>query len=549
MMRRIFNFHGGVMLRQHKRVSTSSPVTKSSIPEVLILPLNQHIGSPSKPIVQPGDTVLKGQVIADAELDISVPLHAPTSGTVIAIEDRPVPHPSGLPARCIVIKSDGMDKAVPTYGKMRDYSELSSADIIREIRQAGIVGLGGAGFPSYMKLATERNKVDTLILNGIECEPYITCDQMLMQTQPEDIIKGMLIIKKALGAGNCIFAIENNKPKAFEAISNAAKLFPKSVQFEIVQVPTVYPAGGEKQLIQTLTNREVPSQGLPMDIGIVCHNVGTAYAVNRAIEHNEPLISRYITVAGSVARARVMDVRIGTPISHLIAECGGNRKTLSRVIMGGPMMGFALHDDETPVVKVTNCILVNATIGDVPLPSRSQSALPCIRCGACSEACPVNLLPQQLYWYARAKDFDKVQDYNLFDCIECGCCDYVCPSHIPLVNYYRYAKTTIWKQEQEKIVSDISRQRHEFHNIRIERTKLEREERHKQKRKAVEGEVGDDAKQAAIKAAMERVKAKREQIEVKPKNIDNLTEQQQKLIEEVEARRKKKLESINNKNQ
>lgn len=548
MMRRIFNFPGGVKLREHKRESTTLPVTRCSMPEYLALPLNQHIGSPSVPAVVPGDKVLKGQLIADAANEISVPLHAPTSGIVTAIENRPVPHPSGLPAKCIVIKTDGEDKAVAGYGEQRDFSHLSSTDIIQEIKQAGIVGLGGAGFPSYMKLASEKHKVDTLILNGIECEPYITCDQLLMQTHPVDIIKGMLIIQEALGAEHCIIAIENNKPKAMEAMKDAAKMFPESEDFEIVQVPTAYPAGGEKQLIQTLTNREVPSQGLPMDIGIVCHNVGTAYAITRAIEFQEPLLSRYITVAGSVAKARVLEVLIGTPVGHLITECGGNRKTLNKVIMGGPMMGFALHDDDTPVVKITNCILVNAKIGDVPLPSRSRSAMPCIRCGACADACPVSLLPQQLYWYARAKEFDKVQDYNLFDCIECGCCDYVCPSHIPLVSYYRYAKTTIWKQEQEKIISDISRQRHEFHKFRLERVKKEREERHKQKRKAIEGKPGDDSKQAAIKAAMERVKAKRENTAVAPKNVDNLTEQQKKLIEEVEARRKKKLESFNNKN-
>ncbi len=544
-MRRIFNFPGGVQLMQYKRVSTSSPVIKSSIPDILVLPVNQHIGSPSRPCVNPGDKVLKGQVIAEAANDISVPLHAPTSGEVVAIENRPVPHPSGLPALCIVIKTDGQDKAIDGYGVARDYSHLSATDIVQEIRRAGIVGLGGAGFPSYMKLASEKHKVDTLILNGIECEPYITCDQMLMQTHPGDIVKGMLIIKKALGVKHCIIAIENNKPKAFEALNEAAAELEHTDSLEIVMVPTVYPAGGEKQLIQTLTNREVPSQGLPMDIGVVCHNVGTAYAIARALEYNEPLISRYITVAGSVAKARVMDVLIGTPISHLITECGGNRKTLSKVIMGGPMMGFALHDDETPIVKITNCILVNARIGDVPLPSRSQSAMPCIRCGACADVCPVSLLPQQLYWYARAKEFDKVQDYNIFDCIECGCCDYVCPSHIPLVSYYRYAKTTIWKQEQEKIISDISRQRHEFHNARLERVKKEREERHQQKRQVIDGDKNADSKQAAIKAAMERVKAKREKEKVEPKNVENLTEQQKKLIEEVEARRKKKIESIN----
>lgn len=548
MMRRIFNFPGGVKLREHKRESTQSPVSQCSIPEVLVLPLNQNIGAPSRPIVKPGDTVLKGQVIAEAANTVSVPLHAPTSGTIQTIGRRPVPHPSGLPAQCIVIMTDGKDSAVDSYGEARDPAILSRTEIIEEIRQAGIVGLGGAGFPSYMKIASEKHKIDTLILNGIECEPYITCDQMLMQTQPQEVIKGMLIIQRALGAKHCIIAIENNKPKALKALNDAAKLFPQSENFEIVQVPTAYPAGGEKQLIQTLTNSEVPSQGLPMDIGIVCHNVGTAYSISRAIEYREPLLSRYMTVAGSVEKARVLEVLIGTPISHLIDECGGNRKTLNKVIMGGPMMGFALHDDETPVVKITNCILVNAKIGDVPLPSRGHTAMPCIRCGACAEACPVGLLPQQLYWYARAKEFDKVQDYNLFDCIECGCCDYVCPSHIPLVNYYRYAKTTIWKNEQEKVVSDISRQRHEFHNFRIERTKKEREERHKQKRKTVDAKSSTDSKQAAIRAAMDRVKAKRNEAEIKPKNVEHLTEQQQKLIDEVDARRKKKLESLKNNN-
>lgn len=547
MMRRIFNFPGGVKLREHKRESTQSPVTQCSIPEYLVLPLNQNIGAPSKPVVNPGDKVLKGQIIADAANEISVPLHAPTSGTIVAIENRPVPHPSGLPARCIIIKTDGEDKAIDTFGEPRDPESLSPTEIIEEIRKAAIVGLGGAGFPSYMKLASDNNKIDTLILNGIECEPYITCDQMLMETRPTEIIKGMLLIQRALGAKECILAVENNKPKALKELRDAAKLFPDAEKFEIVQVPTAYPAGGEKQLIQTLTNREVPSQGLPMDIGIVCHNVGTAYAISRAIEYNEPLISRYVTVAGSVEKARVLEVLIGTPVSHLITECGGNRKTLSRVIMGGPMMGFALHDDETPVVKITNCILVNAKIGDVPLPSRLHEVMPCIRCGACADACPVGLLPQQMYWYARAKEFDKVQDYNIFDCIECGCCDYVCPSHIPLVSYYRYAKTTIWKQEQEKIISDISRQRHEFHNFRIERTKKEREERHKQKRQVIDKKATTDSKQAAIQAAMERVRKKREQTTTEPKNVSNLTEQQQKMIEEVEARRKKKLESINNK--
>ncbi|WP_455223535.1 electron transport complex subunit RsxC [Kaarinaea lacus] len=543
MMRRLYNFAGGVRLKEHKRVSTSSPVARAQLPEKIILPLHQHIGVPAKPIVDPGEHVLKGQVVAEAGNNISAPIHAPTSGIVLAIEDHPIPHPSGLPARSIIIKTDGKDEAINDYGVSRDASAFTPEQLRKAIKEAGIVGLGGAGFPSYLKLTNDQNKVDTLILNGVECEPYITCDQMLMRNHPLEIVKGLMLMQSALGIKNVIFAIENNKPKELELIQNAI-YEADAFDVELVQVPTVYPAGGEKQLIQTLTGKEVPSQGLPTDIGIVCHNVGTAYAVERAIEYNEPLISRYITVAGSVAKAQVLEVLIGTPVSHLIEQCGGNRKTLSRVIMGGPMMGFALHDDEVPVVKTTNCVLVNSVISDVPLPSRSNYAMPCIRCGACAEACPVGLLPQQLYWYARAKDFDKIQDYNLFDCIECGCCDYVCPSQIPLVQYYRYAKTTIWQQEKEKTFADISRQRHEFHNLRLEREKRERELRHKQKRQVVEGKDNQDDKKAAIQAAMERVRKKREQSDIKPKNIDNLTEQQQKLIEEVEARRKKQLDNM-----
>ena len=546
MMRRIFNFPGGVQLREHKRVSTASPTSRAAIPEHLILPLHQHIGAPARPVVKIGARVLKGQVIAEAGNNISAPIHAPTSGEIVSIEDRPIAHPSGLPAQSIVIKTDGKDAPVSGYGQQQDYHKLTPAQLIEATRQAGIVGLGGAGFPSYLKLTNKENKVDTLILNGVECEPYITCDQMLMQEHPLQIVKGLKIMQQALQVKRCIIAVENNKPKAYEALQEAVYQL-ETDHMEVVQVPTVYPAGGEKQLIQTLTGKEVPSQGLPMDIGIVCHNVGTAYAVERAIGHNEPLISRYVTVTGSVAKAQVLEVLIGTPVSHLIEACGGNRKTLSRVIMGGPMMGFALHDDEVPVVKTTNCILVNAKISDVPLPSRDTHAMPCIRCGACTEACPIGLLPQQLYWYARAKEFDKVQDYNIFDCIECGCCDYVCPSHIPLVQYYRYAKTTIWQKEREKVFSDVSRQRHEFHKFRLEREKKEREERHKQKRKAVESSSDEAKKKAAIQAAMDRARAKRKESHINPKNVENLTEQQKQLIEEVEARRKKKLEQLQNK--
>jgi electron transport complex protein RnfC len=536
-MRRLSHFPGGIELNEHKRVATSQPVKAARLPKKLVLPLLQHIGEPAQPIVAVGDKVLKGQLVAKPTDTISSPVHASSSGTVVAITNHHVQHPSGLESLCIIIETDGEDKWRPRQHQVHDYKDLTPDEIRGMIRDAGIVGMGGAGFPSFIKLNPDHKPVHTLILNGAECEPYITCDEMLLREHALEVIAGMLMMKHALGVEKCIIGLENNKQSAFlalqEQVRNTGAYF-----IEVIQVPTAYPAGGEKQLIQVLTGKEVPAGKLPMDIGVVCHNVGTAYAVYRAIENDEPLISRYVTIAGSVASARNLEVLIGTPIADLIDECGGNRNTLNRVIMGGPMMGIALHHDDVPVVKTTNCILVNSTVGDVPLPSRGEYAMPCIRCGNCAISCPVGLLPQQLYWYARAKEFDKVQDYNLFDCIECGCCDYVCPSQIPLVHYFRYAKTEIWNQELEKNHADIARERFEFRELRIEREKRERADRHKQKRAVLnKDDNGQDAKKAAIQAAVERAREKQETRLVAPKNIENLTVNQQQKIAEADARR------------
>lgn len=533
VIRRLFNFHGGVALKQHKKATLATPIKPARIPKRLILPLQQHIGHPAEPIVKVGDYVYKYQLIARAAGGISAPIHSPTSGTIHSIDPHLVPHPSGLKAPCIIIETDGKDQA-QAKETANNYEDLSPLQLRQIINDAGIVGLGGAGFPSFIKLDPNEKKVETLIINAAECEPYITCDEMLLLEQPEDIIRGLLIMRKALQAEYCIIAIENKKVKAIKTMTAVLEDFDLDF-IELVSIPTVYPAGGEKQLVQVITGKEVPSQGLPLDINIVCHNVGTALAVSRAVNCGEPLISRVVTVTGSVAKSRNLDVLLGTPIGELIEQCGGNRNTLSKVIVGGPMMGMAVLDDNTPVIKTTNCILAISRINDVPIPSRLEHSLPCIRCGACADACPMNLLPQQLYWYARAKDFDKVQDYNLFDCIECGCCDYACPSHLPLVHYYRYAKTEIWKQEREQKLSDISRQRHEFRNQRLEREKQERAARHKRKQQAVSGDQQDDQKKAAIQAAMDRVRKNREKNQ--PKNVANLTEEQQKLIDEVDQRR------------
>ncbi|NOX91893.1 MAG: electron transport complex subunit RsxC [Gammaproteobacteria bacterium] len=542
-MRRLFQFHGGVHLKEHKKDAMVQPVQIAHLPKQLVLPLQQHIGAPAEAIVAAGDKVLKGQLIARPGSNISAPVHASSSGTVIAIAEHPVSHPSHLDAPCIIIDTDGEDRWHTDRQPVDNYHELPPEKIREHIRDAGIVGMGGAGFPAHIKLNPADHVVDTLILNGAECEPYITCDEMLLRERALEVIVGLRIMRYALQAKRCIIGVENNKAAAFRALQEQVRNTGADF-IEVIQVPTVYPTGGEKQLIRVLTGKEVPASGLPLNIGVVCHNVGTAYAVYRAIELGEPLVSRYVTVAGSVAHARNLEVLIGTPVIDLIEECGGNHNTLSRVILGGPMMGTALHNITAPVTKTTNCILVNSTVGDVPLPSRDNHAMPCIRCGDCAISCPIDLLPQQLYWYARAKDFDKVQDYHLFDCIECGCCDYVCPSQIPLVHYFRYAKTEIWTQQREKTQADIARERHEFREQRLERDKREKQERHKKKRAALKpagsaANKEEETKKAAIQAAMDRARAKRESQQIEPKNTRDLTPEQQQKIDEADARRAK----------
>lgn len=527
---------GGLKLTGFKSMSMSQATQAAPIPKTLTLPLKQHIGHTTEAAVKVGDTVLKGQMIAAAKDYVSTPVHAPTSGKIIAIENHLIPHPSGIVTNCIVIETDSKDTWIECV-ENKNYRQLEASDLQTIIRDAGIVGLGGAGFPSFIKLTPGSNIVDTLILNGAECEPYITCDAMLMQEQSRKIIDGLNIMRHALQVKRCIIAIEDNKRAAHTMLVNALHEH-EAEYIKIVQIPTLYPAGGEKQLIKTITGKEVPINGLPINIGVVCHNVATAAAIATAVLEGKPLISRYVTITGEgIEHPRNLNVLFGTPFSELIDYCGRNDKA-QRFIMGGPMMGFEVTDDSVPIIKTSNCILVQRK--DI----KPDFVMPCLRCGKCAEVCPAQLLPQQLYWYARAKNFDKTQDYNLFDCIECGCCSYVCPSHIPLVQYYRFAKTEIYAQEQEKKSSDIARQRHEFRQYRMERKKAENEERKRLKRELLkkmnnEKDNADDAKKSAIEAAMARVKAKREAQSITPGNTNNLTEQQKESIAEIDSRRKK----------
>ena len=544
--RKLYRFHGGLHLPDNKAQSLQAPVEPAGLPARLYLPLQQHIGAIAKAVVAVGDRVLKGQVVAAAAGAVSAPVHAPTSGSVVEIGDYPVPHPSGLAAPCIVIEPDGKEEWGELPEPLADFTAAAPDELRQRIRDAGIVGLGGAAFPTAVKLAANRQqRVETLVINGAECEPYITCDDLLMRNRADRVAAGIAILKHILDAPRCLVGIEDNKPKAIEAMT-AAVAARGLGNTEVVTIPTLYPSGGEKQLIRILTGKEVPSGGIPAHMGIVCQNVGTTAAVADAVELGRPLISRYVTVTGEgVRKPRNLEVLVGTPAAHLVERAGGYSGAQSRLIVGGPMMGFTLDSDAAPVTKAVNCLLV-ASEAEAPTP---PPATPCIRCGRCAEVCPARLLPQQMYWHARAKDLAKARSYHLFDCIECGCCSHVCPADIPLVQYFRFAKMESWAQEREQKKAELARQRHEARVERQARQEAERQALLKQKKEALarkkraaaRGEGETDPKKAAIAAAMKRAQEKKAKLSAEgkaPRNTDRLTEAQKRQIEAAEQRRK-----------
>jgi electron transport complex protein RnfC len=498
---KVWELPGGIHPPEHKDQSLQLPLGQLPIPPVLVIPLNQHIGTPAQPVVQVGDRVRTGQLIAAADGTFSANTHASTSGTVVAIDSHAIPHPSGMNAESIVIETDGIDEWVELEG-CPDYLALDRLQLLDKIRAAGVAGLGGAGFPTAVKLAPKSTQViDTLILNGAECEPYITADDMLMQVRANELVSGTLLLSHILHhPKNLLIGIEDNKPKAIAAVkaavAGAIPTHPEAANIQVVVFPTKYPSGGAKQLIQILTGREIPSGHHSADIGVICVNVGTAVAAWRAVRFGEPLISRVTTIVGeSLTIQRNVDALVGTPIRYLLEQHGFDPNRASRVIMGGPMMGFTLLDLDSPVIKTTNCILAPSK-QELPAPQPAQA---CIRCGLCAEVCPVNLLPQQLFWYAQAEDFDRLESHNLFDCIECGACSYVCPSTIPLVQYYRAAKGSIRLHEIEKEKSDRSRQRFEFRQARIAKEEAEKEAKRIARQKAAE-----EAKKKLAEKALEK---------------------------------------------
>jgi electron transport complex protein RnfC len=465
----VFKFNGGIHPYDHKSESTNRPIAQIAIPAMLTLPLRQHVGHLPKVLVQVGNHVLKGQMLAEPEGMFSAAIHAPTSGTITAISEQAIPHPSGLPDVCITLTPDGKD----TWTKLQstDWRNTDKNVLVDKLRASGIVGLGGATFPTHIKLNTNgKSNVHTLVINAAECEPYITCDDMLMRERADQIINGIEIVKYILGAKKCIIGIEDNKPQATYAMRSAS--FNYDIQVKVV--PTLYPSGDARRLIHLLLDVEIPNDKRSTDVGIQVFNIATLLAVFRYFEFGEPAINRIVTMAGNVNAPQNFEVLFGTPLQVIIDAAGGAKANTTHYIMGGPMMGFDLPNQQVPITKAANCIIA-ATPN---LFTEPPPAMPCIRCARCAEACPVNLQPQELYWFSKSDNFEKARDYNLFDCIECGCCSYVCPSNIPLVQYYRYAKSEIIAIDKAKEAADLARERNEFRLARIEREKLERAQKH-----------------------------------------------------------------------
>ena len=410
-----------------------------------------------------------GQPIAQPGPGISAWLHAPASGEVIAIEARPAPHRLGAPSLSIVIANDGRDERFDSKPNI-NFEQISPAEACNHIALGGIVGLGGAAFPTANKLESSLcEDGPRLLLNGAECEPYISCDDMLMRERAADIVFGARALMHALCAKSCTIAIEDDVPEAATALHKAIDAAADQ-RIHVRVVPSIYPAGGERQLIASVFGVEVPHDGLPADIGVVCQNVGTAAAIAKWVRDGEPLIRRIVTVTGDgVREPDNLETRIGTPIASLIADCGGYTERMSRLIMGGSMMGSPLPHDDLPVIKATNCVVAASTLDLQP----RGPEMPCIRCGACSQVCPAFLLPQQLHWYLHPYDSEQLNRHGLLDCIECGCCDYVCPSQIPLVERFRETKPLLTRELEARTNADAARTRYHARNERLARLEAE----------------------------------------------------------------------------
>ena len=492
--------HGGLRLQAQKKASTADAIRQVPIPQQLVLPITQHAGDPAQPVVGIGERVLKGQLVAETDGSLGAPIHASSSGKVVAIEPWPVSRRYGDNAPCIVIECDGEDKAVEAAEIPPAYDTMSADALLARILQGGIVGLGGAVFPTAQKLMQAITcELNYLILNGVECEPYISCDDVLMRENAHEIISGARILMQALQLDVAYIVVESDKPEAIRRLGEVLGELDDD-RLVLKQVPTIYPSGGEDQLVQLVTNLEVPSGGLPTDVGCLVQNVGTAVAIHDWIVHNKPLLSRITTVTGDgIAQPMNVEARLGTTVADIVEFAGGYTEQAKQLIIGGPITGKSVTSDRVPVVKATNCILI---LSETP---EQGPELPCIRCGDCAAVCPVQLLPQQLFWYTCADDEAKMRSYGLTDCIECGCCDLVCPSHIPLTADFRTAKARILELADEKARAARARLRFEARNERLDKEQQAREQELAQQK--------DTARQAGPDAIAEILKRKQQQDE------------------------------------
>jgi len=469
-LKRPLPFSGGLALQPHKALSTETPVAKLGLPEKLVIAMTQHAGPPAQPVVRPGQLVARGQLVGRAVDAGSVAAHASEAGTVLAIEERLVPTGTHLvKSLCVIIATDAHGSSNAALSGTSWPTDRAGR--LAAIRDGGLVGLGGASFPTAVKLGAER-RCDTLILNGAECEPYISCDDMLMRSAPRDVLAGAQALVELSGAEQGVVVVEEDKPEALQALEHMLPML-GTQKLTVVTVPARYPAGGERQLIQALTGHEVPSLAKPTDIGYLCQNVGTAAALFRFLHSGYPVTSRVTTVTGgAVANPRNLEVRFGTRIADLIAACGGYTSPAARLIKGGSMMGVALDSDAVPVGRATNCILV-ATEQEM---RRDSDAMPCIRCGNCSDACPAYLMPQRLFAAAERDQFDALENLGLFDCIECGCCDAVCPSHIELTDSFRVGKRRLVQAMDHGARAQWLDAREALRRQRVERWEIEHSE-------------------------------------------------------------------------
>ncbi|MBW3513232.1 electron transport complex subunit RsxC [Shewanella sp. NKUCC01_JLK] len=493
---------GGIHPPEVKFLSNATPISQLPLAATYLVPIPQ-VGENCTLAVNIGDSVLKGTPLTQGTSIWHLPVHAPTSGTIVAIEPRASNHASALPVNTCVIQADGKD----TWCELvqNELDDLSHHQMIDKIRAAGIAGMGGAAFPTHIKL-NPVSEIDLVIINGVECEPYISADDRLMREYSQDILAGIGIIHRLLMPKRIVIAIEDNKPEAAKAMQAAVvQCGLPADSIRVTVIPTKYPSGGEKQLIQIITGREVPSGAIPAKLGIVVHNVGTAFAIHQAVTQGKPLIERVVTVTGkNVGKPGNYWLPIGTPVEHVLAATEFTPEPEQKVIIGGPMMGHALANIQVPILKGTNCILVPSSqeIGTTP----EEKA--CIRCGECANACPALLLPQQLFWHAKAEEYDKAASYNLKDCIECGCCSYVCPSDIPLVEYYRIAKSALKQAADEKQQAERAKQRFDARLARLEEEKLAREAKAKEAAERRQATMTGTDKNA-VAEAMARIAAKK----------------------------------------